>query len=516
MAQIESRLQDSLLLRQAALVLLALGVGVIGGLAVVMGNPVLPFIALAGALALPWLVTRPMASLLLVVATVMLLPFAVLPVRVIFTPTLLEIGLLFLYLAWALQALLNPGEGLARTPLNGWLPLLLGSTLFSFMLGLGRDHSPDVIHNYAKLILSIGVFFAVVNVVRTRERLVFAMRTLLVSGAAVAFAGAVLWLMPDATATGILTRLSVVGYPTDRVVRYIEDNPALGERAVGTQVDPNSFGGLLVVVVALTGVQLLARKPLLPRWLLAGMLLVDLAALVMTQSRTTFLAVVAVGVFVALLRYRKLLGWGLVAVVLVLALGVGRDYFGRIVSGLLFQDQANQMRLAEYQNALDIIGRYPVFGVGFGTAGELDLTTGASSVYLTVAERAGMVGLLLFLVVLVAFFAAMLPAVVASGKRAPPRGDDDAGWSMLDSILLGCTAAVLGAAIVGLADHYYFNIEFPHMAALLWIVVGLGLAALRESEAGNRKLITDARQQGGNLADGHDSTLPEPARARPL
>ncbi len=488
MEQIQARLQDNILVRQAALVLLAVGLGAAGGLAIVVGNPVVPFAALAAFVALPWLVTRPMADMLTVVGIIVLLPFAVLPVHVVLTPTFLELGLIFLYASWALRALLNPGEGLARTAVDGWLLLLLGATLFSFVLGLGRDHSPDVIHNYFKLVLAIGVFFAVGNVVRNREQLAFVMRALIVSGAITAFIGVALWLLPDARATNILTRLSVVGYPTDRVVRYIEDNPALGERAVGTQVDPNSFGGLLVVIVAITGVQLLAgvgahgHAPLLPRWLLSCMLLVDLAALVLTQSRTTFLAVIAVGALVAALRYRKLLGWGLALAVLVLVLGVGRDYFARIGSGLLFQDQANQMRLAEYQNALNIISRYPAFGVGFGTAGELDLTTGASSVYLTVAERAGLLGLGLFLLALAAFFASTLPAVMASGRRAPPAGAaDEIGWSILDSALLGCTAAVFGVVVVGVADHYYFNIEFPHMTALLWLVAGLALTARRLS-----------------------------------
>src|SRR5947208_15438956 len=121
--QLQSRLEDNILLRQALLVLVAVGLGVAGGLAIAMGNPLVPFVALAGLVALPLLVMRPMASLLFVVATIILLPFAVLPVHVVFTPTLLEISLLFLYVAWALQALLNPGEGLVRTPLDGWLLL---------------------------------------------------------------------------------------------------------------------------------------------------------------------------------------------------------------------------------------------------------------------------------------------------------------------------------------------------------------------------------------------------------
>ena len=363
MAQIQARLEDSAALRQLGLALLAVGIGIVGGLAVAVGNPVVPFVAVAAFLALPWLVTRPTADLMLVIGTLMLLPYATLPVRIaILTPTMLEIGLVLLYVSWGLRMLLNRDERVARTAVDGWLALLLGCTLFAFVLGLGRDSSPLIIHNYFKFVLAIGLFFSVNNLVRRTGQLALAMRAIMILGAAASLLGATLWLMPDALATSILSRLSIIGYPTDRVVRYIEDNPALGERAVGTQVDPNSFGGLLVVIVVITAVQLLSRKPLLPRWLLGAMLMVNVAALVMTQSRTTFLGVVAAGLFVAIARYRKLLGWGLVIAAVVALSGLGGSYFARLGSGLAFEDQANQMRLAEYRNAVDIIGRYPAFG----------------------------------------------------------------------------------------------------------------------------------------------------------
>ena len=479
--QLQSQLQDNTALRQAALILLALGVGAAGGLAIVAGNPVVPFVALTALVALPWLVTRPMADMALVVCTVTLLPFATIPVRLAFlTPTLLEAGLLLLYVAWLLRSLLNPGEGVARTPLDVWLILFLGCTLFAFVLGLGRDASNDVIHNYVKLLLAVGIFFAAGGVVRTTQTVATLLRVLTITGALSAGLGLILWRLPDTLAASLLTRLSVVGYPTDRVVRYVEDNPALGERAVGTQVDPNSFAGLLVIIIALTGVQLLSRKPILPRWLLAAMFLTDVTALVLTGSRTALLGIVAAGALVATLRYRRLWAWGLAGAILISVLGIGSGYFARIASGLRFEDQANLMRLAEYQNALDIIGRYPAFGVGFGTAGTLDLTTGVSSVYLTVAERTGLIGLAIFLVTVIIFMVHALRAVVASHRHAPPRGDPlEAEWSLLDSALLGGAAAVFGALIVGVADHYYFNIEFPHMAALFWLVAGVTFAARR-------------------------------------
>lgn len=482
MDQIRPRLEDNTLLRQLALVLLALGVGTAGGLAIVAGgNPIVPFVALLGLLALPWLVTRPMADMLLVVCTVTLLPFAAAPVRLaVLTPTLLEIGLLLLYMAWFLRLLLNTGEGFVRTPLDVWVLLFLACTLFAFVLGLGRDASTDVIHNYFKMLLSIGIFFAAANVIRTWEQIATVLKALIVSGAAAASIGITLWALPDTFASSLLTRLRVIGYPTDRVIRYVEENPALGERAVGTQVDPNSFAGMLVIIAAITGVQLLSRKPLLPRWLLAGMLLVDVAAIVLTQSRSALLGILVAAVLVATMRYRHLWTWGVAGAVVIAGLGVGSGYFARLTAGIRFEDQASIMRLAEYRNALDIIGRYPTFGVGFGRAGELDLTTGVSSIYLTIAERTGLIGLALFLLVMAIFLANTLPAIVASNRCAPPPGSaPEKEWSALDSALLGGTAALLGALLVGLVDHYYFNIEFPHTVALFWLAASLALTGRR-------------------------------------
>ncbi|MDQ3930832.1 MAG: hypothetical protein M3328_17010, partial [Chloroflexota bacterium] len=141
LADLQSRIQDNSALRTATVVLLGVGVGVFGGLAVAMGSPAVPFLALAALVLLPWLLTRPLADLALVIGTIMLLPFAVLPVRLaVLTPTLLEMGLLLLYISWLMSLLMAGQEfGLARTPLDGWVLLFLASTLFSFLLGLARD-----------------------------------------------------------------------------------------------------------------------------------------------------------------------------------------------------------------------------------------------------------------------------------------------------------------------------------------------------------------------------------------
>src|SRR5688500_3814332 len=101
------------------------------------------------------------------------------------------------------------------------------------------------------------------------------------------------------------------------------------------------------------------------------------------------------------------------------------------------------MRLAEYRNALAIIRRYPVFGVGFGAGPELGLTTGVSSIYLAMAERIGLLGLGSFLVLMATFFGRSLAALRTLDAEA-------------QSWLVGVQSGLVAALAVGLLDHYYF------------------------------------------------------------
>jgi O-antigen ligase len=150
-----------------------------------------------------------------------------------------------------------------------------------------------------------------------------------------------------------------------------------------------------------------------------------------------------------------------------LATGIGGAFVERVVEGVQFQDQAQQMRLAEFQNALAIIQRYPFFGIGFGLAPDLDLTAGVSSIYLAMGQRVGLVGLATFLAIVGCWF-------VLTWRALGTRDAETVNW------LLGAQAGVVAALAVGLADHYYFNIEFSHMVALFWGTLGLGMAVVGE------------------------------------
>jgi polysaccharide biosynthesis protein PslJ len=122
-----------------------------------------------------------------------------------------------------------------------------------------------LLRHFAELLLSLAFVLVVVDYATSPERLARLTKILLLAGAAAAALGILLWLLPDDTANRALNALQRIGYPGGWVIRYIEENPENAERAIGTSVDPNSFGGLLLLVGALAGPQLVAARPLFRR-----------------------------------------------------------------------------------------------------------------------------------------------------------------------------------------------------------------------------------------------------------
>jgi len=436
---------------------LAIGVGII--------LPLAFLIALVGGVAI---LLDARVGLYAAVAVISVLPYATLPVKVGLTFTFLEAAILLTIAVWALRLGFDRSELIVTTPLFLPLGFFIVATLVAFLVGAGRNTTTQTAHDYLKLLLGVGMVILVVNLLRER-RDVARFTTALVVGGAVAGALALIlqWLSVGLT-TWLLTRLSVVGYPTSRVVRYIEDNPALARRATGTGVDPNAFAGFLMLVLVLAVGQAIAARPLVARHLsIVTVPLVGLP-LLLTQSRAAWLgAAVGVGML-ALLRYRRLIVPLIALGIAAAAFGVGAGYLSRLTGGLRGQDAATQLRYREFANALQLIRDYPVFGVGFGGAPRIDLQTGVSSVYLTVAERAGVIGLLLFLVALVALVARLIRGAIRAAA------DDPFG-----ELTLAIAASVVAACVAATLDHYFFNLGFPHMAALFWTFAGLGEVALR-------------------------------------
>lgn len=484
---------------RAAGILALLLIGVIAGAAAMRYGVVVPLGFLAGVACALVALLYPWSGLLTATTIAILLPFAVLPIRLGFSPSFLELTLFGFLLGWLLPPLLRRDRRWRLTMVDGLVWAFVGVTLVALLLGWGRGVDAAVLHSYAKLLLGLLAFFGVRQVmVRERHLRQFLTCFLLAAGLA-ALLGVTLYALPDRIALNLLTRLEVVGYPTEgRVLRYVEDDPNGLERAIGTAVDPNSYGGMVALAASVTLGEVLAGltlfegpsrgettpvrsppagggpaplvplKPLLSRPLMLGLLILLLAALYLTYSRAALGGLAAAALFLACARYRRLWWVILAGAVLLAVLFWGAGLSGPVVErfrqGILFQDLANRMRLAEFANALAIVQRYPLFGVGLGNAPDVDLYLGVSNLYLAIAERTGLAGLVIFL-------AAVGGVLWQAWHRRLRVGKEAAGH------LLALLSGVVAALTIGMLDHYFFNLEFPHMATLLWVVLG-GISAL--------------------------------------
>jgi polysaccharide biosynthesis protein PslJ len=461
----------------------ALGVG-LAAVAVALGALLGfagPVLAIAGLLALAaglWALTSLEVGLLGTVAIITLLPFAALPVKIVFTPTFLDLALGSVFFVYALHWMTGRRRRLALTPAHGPIALFVALALFAFVAGLNNGPlTSNLLRQFAELLLNILLSLLLVDYLDDWDKLAGLARLVILGGTAAALLGIGLYLLPETLTERLLSALRIVGYPSGGVLRYIEDDPAQAQRAISTSVDPNFLGGLLAMVGGLLAPQLLSRRPLLGSRPLTFIAFgTVLACLVLTYSRGAMAALAIAAAGIAVLRYRRLVWVMALAAALLLVLPATRDYVSHFTEGLRGQDLATQMRFGEYKDAFILISRYPVLGVGFAGVPQIDIYLGVSSAYLLLAEQMGLVGLAAFILLLVVLFvwAFRQRRAVYAVDVTPSGVDATALW-------LGAHAGLAAALAVGVVDHYFFEMSFQSAGTLFWLFVGLCLSATRLS-----------------------------------
>ncbi|MGQ9598728.1 MAG: O-antigen ligase family protein [Anaerolineae bacterium] len=454
----------------AVTIALSLAAGLVAGAYVAILSPIYA-LAVALALTAGLLMLRDIQwGFFALIGLICLLPFGTFPFQIGFTPTFLDVALVAIYLVWLLRIATGQAGRLVATALGLPTVIFLFLACASFVAGLAHAPlTPYLLRHFAEILLSISLFFTIVNCVHSREQLQRLIMVLMWAGFGAAAIGVFLYFLPQEWSIRLLSALGRVGYPTGSgVLRFIEDDPSLPQRAISTSTDPNVLGGLLILITTLTAAQLFACKPLLFRPVVAGMVLVEVTCLYLTYSRGSMLGL-AVGLGVlALVRYRKLILLMVGAAFLILLLPQTQEYVQRFIEGIRLRDLATLMRLGEYKDAILLIRRHPWIGVGFAGTPESSLYLGVSNVYLLIAEEMGLIGLAVFVTILILFFG----QVWSAWSRVRQRHE-------LEAILLGLVGSIAGILVGGLLDHYFFNLNFPHSVAIFWFYLGLTMTTLR-------------------------------------
>ncbi len=458
----------------------AIGIAVAAALAAAAVGAALGFtgllltvIMLTGLAAALWALTDMEIGLWAVVAVSTLLPFATVPVKILVTPTFLDLAMGAVLVVYLMQWMSGKRWRLTLTPAHAPIAAFVLMALFAFVAGLNNGPlTANLARHFAEFILSILFSFVVVDFVNSRDKLSRLVGVILLCGAGAALLGIALYAIPETLAERLLSALRVVGYPSGGVLQYIESNPDLGQRAIGTSVNPNAFGGLLAIVGALAAPQLLARRPVFGARRLWWVVFVVIGlCLILTYSRMAMAGLVVAVLGIAALRYRKLLLVIVIAAVIVIALPYTQTYVLRFVQGAQGADLATQMRFGEYKDALTLLSRYPLIGVGFAGAPDIDIYLGVSNAYLSIAQQMGVVGLSILLLALAVVFG------WAFDHRKLAYADP-----VLEPLFLGTHAAIVAALVVGIGDHYFVNLDFQPAQTIFWMMIGLALSATRLSE----------------------------------
>ncbi|PJF43899.1 MAG: hypothetical protein CUN55_06710 [Phototrophicales bacterium] len=460
--------------RQGYALLIGAFIGILSAivaLMLVLAGPVMTFgfvfAVLIGLIALSNLEV----ALLVILATATLLPYGTLPFDIAVTPSLLDVALGTFLVVYLFQWMTGRRHDLRLSWVHGAFLMFLSIILLAFVLGVGNAPlTPGILRRFLGLLVNIALALVIFDVVRTPIAVRRIAATLIILGTVSALIGTVLWLLPDMTAEAILNRLGRIGYPVGGVIRYREDGVTRGiERAIGTWIDPNAFGGCLMMIGALTAPQLLAKRTVFGYRFIAFILMGIIGiGLFLTNSRGSLLGLVAgVGV-VALLRYRRLIWLMIFAGGGSLLLPPVQDLIQRYAAGFSAADLETQMRLGEYGDALELISRYPVIGVGFSAPPDIDLYLGVASTYLTIATNAGIVGLAAYL--------ATIGSVFFFGYRGRKTITAD---DYVNDVWFGFLGGIIGALVSGIFDHFYFNIQFQATSLIFWFYVGMFLAIIR-------------------------------------
>jgi O-antigen ligase len=342
--------------------------------------------------------------------------------------------------------------------------------IFSFALGLRHSSiTLTALRQFVGTLLSIGMTFILVDLLREPQQLRRLVLVILIAITLQAVIAIGLYLLPNDAANSILNLLGRIGYPQGNVIRYIEQNPALPERAIGTWIDPNSLAGIVAIAAVMIAPQVFAKQPVLKyRWLTFLALGIVAVALILTFSRSSVLAFVAGLAVIGFARYRRYLPILVLIFAGALLLPPAQEYLYRFVEAFTAQDLSTQMRIGEWTDSLRLISRYPVFGVGFTGTPEIDIYTDVANMYLMMANQIGLVGLTLFLLTMLGVF---IYGGVAWGRA---KRDEH-----LDSIHLGYHAALVTGLINAIADLYFFRLEYQGSITWFWMVVALCIASSR-------------------------------------
>jgi hypothetical protein len=396
--------------------------------------------------------------------------------------------------AWITSLLIDRRLRIRRTGLEGPLAAFAVCALASVLVNGSRIDALGVQTYVAKKLTFFLSFYLVVyivmSVVRTHKQVDFLLRVLVSGGAVVAAAA----MFESWTHHDLFNDL----HPILPFLR-LTDPPQTELRGARLRVfasaqHPIALGAVLIMMLPLA--VYLAKRTGRRRWW--GVCLLVLLGAFSTVSRTSVMMLLVIGLVFLWLRPETKRAWPLLIPTLLVAHVALPGALGTLQAaffpkgGLIAEQQANagkrgSGRIGDLGPAIGQFERQPLLGEGFGTRVTDETVTGAGNAqilddqWLGTLLETGLAGVISWIWLYVRF--------VRRLGRAAKEDDSDRSW------LYTAIAASVAAYSVGMFTYDAWS--FIQVTFVLFILLGLGSAALGPVPARARRAVRVAAQQPG-------------------
>ena len=253
-------------------------------------------------------------------------------------------------------------------------------------------------------------------------------------------------------------------------------NAGMPGRVYSTLENPNNYAEFIVLTFPVSLVFCTGIVDRRFRTLCTASLLIPVAALLMTYSRSGWVSFALAAVVFLALWDKRLLPLVVVAAVAALPL-LPQSVFNRILTIGSTADSSNMYRVYIWGSVLQMLGTYGLTGIGLGPGNFIPLYAGFSVPQASVAYHSHMLYLEVWLemgLLGIVSFLGMYLTVIRRAVRAMSKAD-----SMVRSVLIAAISSLVGVSFVGAAEYIWF---YPRILFAFFILIGVTLAAVKLSE----------------------------------
>ncbi len=265
----------------------------------------------------------------------------------------------------------------------------------------------------------------------------------------------------------------IVGVETNASLTDLTVNAGMPGRVYSTLENPNNYAEFILLMFPVSLVYCMNLQDRRWKTLAVASLVIPVAALLMTYSRSSWVGFALAAVVFLALWNRRLLP--LLAVAAVLALPIlPESVFNRILTIGSTADSSNMYRVYIWSSVLEMLGDFGLTGIGLGPGNFTPLYAEYCNPAASVAQHSHMVYLEVWLemgVLGLSGFLGMYLGTMRRGVQVSAKADP-----LLKNVMIACVSSLAGIAFVSAAEYIWF---YPRVMFAFFILLGILLSALK-------------------------------------